>query len=250
MEKKIKKVSEKKPKAVKKVSEKKTVAVANAAIYNQSGKEVGEIKLPENVFGLSWNADLVHQVVYSMMSDARKPYAHTKTRGEIRGGGRKPWRQKGTGRARHGSSRSPIWVGGGVAHGPRNDKNYGRKINKKMKIKALYTILSKKMKDGEIVFIDSFSIAKPKTSDAVAILKSMSKIKSASDIFTKRKNSAIIALSTKNIPVEKSFANIGNVTVDELRNINPVDLMNVKYLVIENPVESVKFIENKMAKAK
>jgi large subunit ribosomal protein L4 len=246
-----KKVVEKKAKAPKKVvSEKKAVAtIADAKIYNQSGKEVGEIKLPENVFGLSWNADLVHQVVYSMMSDARVHYAHTKTRGEIRGGGRKPWKQKGTGRARHGSSRSPIWSGGGVAHGPRNDKNYERKINKKMKIKALYTILSRKMKDGEIVFIDSFSIAKPKTAEAIEILKSMSKIKTCSDIFTKKNNSAIIALSTKNMPVEKSFSNIGNVFVDEVRNINPVDLMNAKYLVIENPAESVKFIENKMLKA-
>lgn len=254
MEKKIKKVAakkttEKRVKVARKVSEKKTVAVADAKIYNQSGKEVGEIKLPEAVFGLSWNADLVHQVVYSMMSDARKPYAHVKTRGEVRGGGRKPWKQKGTGRARHGSSRSPIWVGGGIAHGPRNDKNYGRKINKKMKIKALYTILSRKMKEGEIVFIDSFSIAKPKTADAIEILKSMSKIKTASDIFTKKNNSAIIALSSKRMAVEKSFSNIGNVTVDEVRNINPVDLMNTKYLVIESPVESVKFLENKMIKA-
>src|SRR4029078_6219347 len=98
-------------------------------------------------FGLPWNADLVHQVISSLKTDARKPVAHTKTRGSVRGGGKKPWQQKGTGRARHGSIRSPLWVGGGVAHGPRNDKNFDRKVNKKMKAKALYTILSKKFKD-------------------------------------------------------------------------------------------------------
>ena len=248
---KTKKVSA--PKAVKKVTHKKEVKTSpelSAAVYNQKGKETGVVKLPGNVFGLSWNADLVHQVVYSMLADRRVIYAHTKGRGDVRGGGKKPWKQKGTGRARHGSSRSPIWVGGGVAHGPNNLKNYSKKINKKMKIKALYTLLSKKFKDGEVIFIDKLDIAKPKTSDAVAILQSLSSIKACLDILSKRKNSALIETSTKNFAVEKSFANIGNVTVDELRNINPVDLVNMKYLVIENPTESVAFIEHKMAKAK
>jgi large subunit ribosomal protein L4 len=234
----------------KKVSEKKEIKAipeaSSAKVYNQSGKEVGEVKLPANVFGLSWNADLVHQVITSMLSDSRVIYAHTKTRGQVAGGGRKPWQQKGTGRARHGSTRSPIWVGGGVAHGPNGLKNYSRKINKKMKIKALYTILSRKLKDGEILFVDKFEIAKPKTVEALEILKSFGKIKA--DIFTKRKNSAIIAISGKKQAFEKSFANIGNVEVDELRNINPVDLLNMKYLVIENPTESIKFIEAKMTK--
>ena len=219
-----------------------------AKVYNQKGKEVGEVKLPSKVFGLSWNADLVHQVISSMLSDSRVIYAHTKDRGQVRGGGRKPWKQKGTGRARHGSSRSPIWVGGGVAHGPNGLRNYSRKINKKMKIKALYTILSKKLKDGEILFVDKFEILKPKTTEAIEILSSLSKIKTASDILSKKNNSAIIAISGKKQAFEKSFANIGNVIVDEVRNINPVDLLNKKYLVIENPIESVKFIEAKMTK--
>jgi large subunit ribosomal protein L4 len=185
-----------------------------------------------------------------MLSDSRVIYAHTKDRGEVRGGGIKPWKQKGTGRARHGSTRSPIWVHGGIAHGPNGKKNYDRKINKKMKIKALYVLLSKKAKDGEIIFIDKFEIAKPKTKDAIEILKSMSNIKACPNILTKKNNSAIIALSSKNKIIEKSFANLGNITVDELRNINPVDLLNTKYLVIENPTESIKFIENKMVNAK
>jgi len=239
--------ADKKPTTEKKV---KASVSLDAKVYNQKGKEVSEVKLPENVFGLSWNSDLVHQVFYSMLSDKRVTYAHTKDRGEVRGGGKKPWKQKGTGRARHGSSRSPIWVGGGIAHGPNNLKSYARKINKKMKIKALYTILSRKFKDGEVLFVDKFEIAKPKTADAVEILESMSKIKSCPDILSKKNNSALIATSEKNINIEKSFANIGNVKVDELRNINPVDLMNIKYVVIENPAESIKFIQSKMANAK
>lgn len=222
--------------------------VSSAKIYNQSGKEVGDVKLPANIFGLSWNSDLVHQVVTSMLSDSRVIYAHTKTRSEVSGGGKKPWQQKGTGRARHGSTRSPIWVHGGVAHGPNGLKNYGRKVNKKMKAKALYTILSRKLKDGEILFVDKFNIEKPKTTEAVEILKSLSKIKTTSDIFSKKKNSAIIAISGKKQAFEKSFANIGNVKVDEVRNINPIDLLNMKYLVIENPEDSIKFMESKMTK--
>jgi len=244
----VKKVSTKAKKVVVKKEKKVLPELSSAIVYNQKGKEVGEVKLPSNVFGLSWNADLVHQVINSMLSDSRVIYAHTKDRGQVRGGGKKPWRQKGTGRARHGSTRSPIWVGGGVAHGPNGLKNYGRKINKKMKIKALYTILSRKLKDGEILFVDKFEIAKPKTIEALEILKSLSKIKTASDIFSKRKNSATIAISGKKQAFEKSFSNIGNVEVDEVRNINPVDLLNMKYLVIENPSESIKFLEAKMTK--
>lgn len=215
-------------------------------IYNQKGSEAGKITLPGHVFGLSWNADLVHQVVTSMLSSARNPIAHTKTRGEVRGGGKKPWQQKGTGRARHGSSRSPLWVGGGVTHGPRNDKNYDRKVSKKMKAKALFTILSRKLKDGEVLFVDKFVFAEPKTSEAVVALRSLSGIKGFEQILSKKNNSAYIAVSAKDKSIEKSFSNLSNVVVDELRNINPVDVLNYRYLVIENPEESVKFIAGKL----
>ena len=99
-------------------------------VYNKEGKELKQIELSEEIFGLKWNGDLVHQVIVSMLSNARETLAHTKTRAEVSGGGKKPWRQKGTGRARHGSNRSPIWVGGGITFGPRNEVNYKRKINK------------------------------------------------------------------------------------------------------------------------
>jgi len=115
----------------------------NADIYNANGKKAGSVELPENVFGVAWNDALMHQVVTSMQDNARTPVAHAKTRGEVRGGGKKPWNQKGTGRARHGSTRSPIWKGGGVTHGPRNDKSYARTVPKKMRIKALTMALSR-----------------------------------------------------------------------------------------------------------
>lgn len=215
-------------------------------VYNQKGEAKGKISLPESVFGVSWNADLVHQVVTSMMSSARDSIAHTKTRGEVRGGGKKPWQQKGLGRARHGSIRSPIWVGGGITHGPRSDKNYDRKVNKKMKAKALYTIISKKFKDGEILFVEDFAISTPKSKDARTILNSLGKVSGYEKLAGKRKNAAFIGLDKKVSAVEKSFGNFGNILVSELRNLNPVTALSYKYLIIGNPVEAIKTIENKI----
>jgi large subunit ribosomal protein L4 len=209
-------------------------------VYNQKGQESGKIKLPEAVFGVAWNADLVHQVVVSMMSSARHSIANTKTRGEVSGGGKKPWQQKGTGRARHGSTRSPIWVGGGIAHGPRSDKNYDRKVNKKAKSKALFTILSKKFKDGEILFIDTLSFKAPKASEAKNTLLAFSKIKGFEKFATKPKNVAILSIDKKTPEIMKSFKNFGNLEVEEFRTINPVSVLNHKYLVIANPAESFK----------
>lgn len=217
-----------------------------ATIYNIKGASAGKIKLSEDAFGLAWNADLVHQVMHSMMSTARQPIAHTKTRGEVRGGGKKPWRQKGTGRARHGSTRSPLWVGGGVAHGPRNDKNYDRKVNKTMKAKAFFTLLSKKFRDGEVMFVESLSISAPKTAQAKAALAGLSKAKGFEKLSTKRKNAAFVALAKKDSNVEKSFRNMGSVTVDEIRNVNVLDLLRYTYVLIENPSEAMKVIEAKL----
>jgi large subunit ribosomal protein L4 len=219
-----------------------------AKVYNQKG-ESNSVTVPENIFGLPWNGDLVHQVVVSMQSSARNPIAHTKTRGEVRGGGKKPWQQKGTGRARHGSSRSPIWVGGGVTHGPRNDKNYDRKVNKKMKAKALFTILSRKYREGEIFFIDSLSLSGIKTKDAVASLEKFGKI-SGFPTLAKRKNAFYLALPERNELVQKSLRNLSNITVQEARNINPVSALQYKAIIFVNPEEALKAFEGKMGKVK
>jgi large subunit ribosomal protein L4 len=214
-------------------------------LYNQKGTSAGKFTLPKGIFDLPWNADLVHEVIRLMNSNSRTNIAHTKTRGEVRGGGKKPWKQKGTGRARHGSSRSPIWVGGGVAHGPRNTQNYDRKINKKTRTKALFTVLSRKFKDGEILFLDTVTFSVPKTQEAKNVLMSLSKIKGYEKLATKPANVALIAMDKKADTVTKSFRNFGNISIEEFRNINPVSIMNHKYLLITNPAESLKSLAGK-----
>jgi len=224
----------------------KTLGTLEAQIYNQDGKGVEKIQLPANIFGLSWNADLVHQVVVSLMSNKRANIAHTKDRSEVSGGGKKPWQQKGLGRARHGSTRSPIWVHGGVAHGPRNEKNFDRKVNKKMKAKALFTILSKKFKDGEVFFLDTLKTSVPKAKEGLNILKNLSQIKGGEYILAKRENSTYIAVMQKDLNLDRSLRNFSNIKLDEFRNINPLDVLNYKYLIIDNPTEAFKFLENKL----
>lgn len=212
-----------------------------AKVLNQKGEDVGKVKLPENIFGLPWNMTaerLVHQVVTSMMGNARDPIAHVKNRGEVSGTGKKPWRQKGTGRARHGSRRSPIWVGGGVSHGPRKDRDYSTKINKKMKTKALFTVLSKKLNDGEIVFMDGITMKAPKTKEAKAMMTSISKVKEFAPI-TRTKNAAFIALNENDKNVVKSFSNFGNLELGLVKDLNVLDLLQYRYLVIENPEKSL-----------
>lgn len=210
----------------------------NATVYNREGKKAGDVKLPEEVFGLPWNADLVHQVVVSQQGNQRQSIAHTKDRSEVRGGGRKPWRQKGTGRARHGSRRSPIWRTGGVTFGPRNEEIFERKINRKMKAKALNTILSAKMRDNEILFIDDLGLEEPKTQVAAKILDSLSKA-GHERINFKRGRRVLIAVPEKNDAVLKSFQNLGGADVLEVRNLSPLAAINYKYVLFANPEASV-----------
>ncbi|MBI5078330.1 MAG: 50S ribosomal protein L4 [Candidatus Yonathbacteria bacterium] len=218
-----------------------------AIIYNTKGKESGKVALNEKVWGLSWNGDLVHQVVESMRSNAHAATASAKDRSDVSGGGRKPWQQKGTGRARHGSSRSPIWRHGGVTHGPLSEKDYTKKINKKIRARALYTVLSEKLRKNEILFIDSISMKTPKTAEAKGILSALSGVKGFEKILTKKKNAAYFATGEKSEAVSKSFANLGNIDFDAVQNMNPMDLLNHKYVVIVAPEKSVSFIEGKLA---
>jgi len=213
-------------------------------VYSQTGEVMGKTKLPESIFGLPWNADLVHQVVVSMESSSRRNTAHTKNRGEVRGGGKKPWKQKGTGQARHGSTRSPIWVGGGVAHGPRNEKNYDRKVNRKMKTKALFVILSKKFKNGEIVFVDTLSLKEPKTKLAIGVLKNLHKVPELGNVLNKR-NALSIFMPERHADLYRSFRNISNVLLEDTRSINPVSLLSRKRILFVAPEETMRILEGK-----
>jgi large subunit ribosomal protein L4 len=212
----------------------------NAKVYSKDGKEAGNVTLPESVFGVAWNADLVHEVVLGMQANARGiSSAHTKGRGEVSGGGKKPWKQKGTGRARHGSTRSPIWVGGGVSHGPRNEKDYSVKINKKVRAKAFATVLSKKFADGEVIFVDSLKMSEPKAKDAKATIALIAKGTGNDTLATKRKNAAVVVLSGRDLATEKSFRNFGNFEVIQAKDVNPVDLLTYKYVVVADAQASV-----------
>lgn len=219
-----------------------------ATLYNQEGKEAGKVSLPKSVFSVKWNSDLVHQVVTSMQSSVREPWADAKDRAEVRGGGIKPWKQKGTGRARHGSIRSPIWRHGGVTHGPLKERNYVRKVNKAMKTKALYAILSQKMKDGELLFVDSFNFGEtPKTKKAAESLAAFSKLSGFEKIAYKKGSRALVLLSDNKKELVKSFRNIQSAKIDEARNLNPVDALQYKYIVIENPQKSLTALARRAA---
>jgi large subunit ribosomal protein L4 len=218
-----------------------------AKVYNKEGQEAGKITLTKELFGLPWNADLVHQVLTSMRSNERANIADSKGRGEVRGGGKKPWRQKGTGRARHGSSRSPIWKGGGVTHGPTSERNYERKINKKMKTKALFTLLSAKLRDNEVVFMETFGFTKPQTKEAQITLNNLSKVAGFEKINYKRGRRAFVTMPKIDESTRKSFRNIQSVVVDNVINLSPLDVATYKYVIIAAPKESLEVL-NRRAK--
>lgn len=218
----------------------------NAKVYSREGKEAGNVTLPDAVFGVAWNPDLVHEVVVGMQANARTGTAHTKDRSEVRGGGKKPWRQKGTGRARHGSRRSPIWTGGGVTFGPRSEKDYSVKINKKVRAKALASVLSKKLADQEVLFVDALTMEEPKTKDAKSIIAALAKGAGQESLATKRKNAALVVLADRNLATEKSFRNFGNIEVAQAKDINPVDLLTYKYVVVADAPSSVEILEKRI----
>lgn len=208
-------------------------------IFDMQGKEVGSLELPEKLFGVKPNDTLLHQVVTAMQANARVVLAHTKGRGEVRGGGKKPWKQKGTGRARHGSIRSPIWRGGGTTHGPRKEEKYSQKINQKMRARALALSLSAKAQNGRLILVQDLSFTAPKTKHAKAALVAIGKGAGVPEVAARRMNAALIALPTRSHVVEKSFQNLGNVSVIETRNLNPVTVLAYRYLILVHPEEAV-----------
>ncbi len=204
-------------------------------LYNQEGKTVGTYALPEGIFAVPMNTDVLHQALIAQESNARAGIAHTKNRAEVRGGGRKPWRQKGTGRARHGSIRSPLWKGGGVSFGPRNEKDFSVKINKKQKQKALFMALSSKVKEAKLALLDMLSLPAIKTKKAFDILQVISEaafgeIGLRKILIVVPQSDATLALSVRNIPQLKVLV---------ADSLNVKDLLSYRYVVMVKDAVSV-----------
>ncbi len=177
------------------------------------------------------NPDLVHQVTVVQVANRRHNIAHTKNRAEVRGGGKKPWRQKGTGRARHGSIRSPLWKGGGVTFGPRNERIFAQKINKKMRRKALFMVLSAKVKDEELILLDELRLTQPKTKLMANVLKAL----------PVGKSSCIVALPNMDEKLIRASRNITNVQPVQVKDLNALDVLSRRYILM--PKESVRVLQ-------
>jgi len=199
-------------------------------LYSQDGKSTKEITLKKEIFNVKANPVLVQQAIRTQEANSRKVIAHTKDRSDVRGGGRKPWRQKGTGRARHGSIRSPLWKGGGVTFGPRNNKNYSLKINKKAKKKALLMTLSDKCSHKKITVLDEMKLAEIKTKELMAIINKL-----------KIKNSVLIVLPKSDKKIIKSANNIPKISTINANSLNVIDVVKNNNLLILK--DSLKIIE-------
>jgi large subunit ribosomal protein L4 len=204
-------------------------------LYNQKAESIGKVELPNNIFDAKDNADLVYQVVTSQIANKRQVVAHAKGRSEVRGGGKKPWKQKGTGRARHGSIRSPIWKGGGVAHGPNKEKNYKKKINKKMAKKALYITLASKVRGNELAVVDAINLENWKTKDMAKIIKNLT------GIFKGGKTMLLVTGKNLNKEIMRVSGNLPGVDVLTASDLNALEVASRKNIVVlKEAIESIK----------
>jgi len=201
-----------------------------ADVYNQQGEKIGTTLLPKDVFGVAENPDLIYQAVLSLTANQRQATAQAKDRSQVRGGGRKPWRQKGTGRSRHGSRRSPIWKGGGVTFGPLKERVFKKKINKKMRRKALLMTLSAKAKNNLLILLDKIKLEKAKTREVSEIYKKLP---------CKGKKSLLI-LPAMDRNVITATRNISDVKAVQARDLNLLDLLSSQYLIM--PKEAIKVV--------
>ena len=198
-------------------------------VYNIEGKKVSDIELADSVFGIEPNEKIVHSVLVNYMANQRQGTSNTKTRAEVSGGGRKPWRQKGTGRARQGSIRAPHWVGGGIALGPK-PRSYSYKLNKKERRLAIKSCLSSKVIENELTVVDKFEFNAIKTKEVAKMLNSL-----------KLEGKTLILLPEKNEIIQKSARNIKGVKTLSVNTINAYDLVNYKNLVVT--LDTVKRLE-------
>ena len=189
------------------------------ALYNIKGDQVGELDLSDAIFGIEINEAVLHDAVVMQQANQRFGNSSTKTRAEVSGGGKKPWRQKGTGRARAGSSRSPIWKGGGITFGPK-PRSYAYSLPKKVRRLALKSALSQKVQNGNLVVLESLTFEDPKTKDMAEILKNL------------KVNKALVVTADNNENIEKSARNIAGIKPLNVTGINVLDLLFHEKVVI------------------
>jgi large subunit ribosomal protein L4 len=200
-------------------------------LYNQEGKENGEALLPKEIFELEVSPDLIHQVIHAQIGNRRTVIADTKDRGEVSGGGKKPWRQKGTGRARVGSNRSPLWRHGGVTFGPTNERNFKKNISDTMRKKALFMVLSAKVKNNLLVLVEDLKIEKPKTKVMAEILGKL----------PSKDKTALIVLPTVDKNIILASNNISGIKTIQAKDLNSLDVLTFKYLILFK--DSIKVIK-------
>lgn len=193
-----------------------------APLYTVKGEKKGDIELPESVFGVPSNDTLLHQIYVAISANLRSPIAHAKDRGERAGSGKKPWKQKGTGRARAGAVRSPLWRKGGVTFGPTSDRNFSKETNRKMRQKALCVALSEKFRAEKLRVVDSFSFETKKTKEFVSLLEKLGV----------RPGKALLGFSGSDRDVERMSRNIDRTTNILSENMSAYDLLNHEYLVV------------------
>ncbi len=195
--------------------------MAKVTLYRQDGEKTGELELDAALFEVDANPALVHQAVVAQQANARQVIAHTKGRGEVRGGGKKPWKQKHTGRARHGSSRSPIWVGGGITFGPTKERNFSKKLNRAAKRAALAMTLTDKVRSDKFVAVDSLQFVEPKTKQAAALLQRLP-CAGKKTLVVSEPDNRVIARLTRNLP---------QVDAISAKSVNVVDVLNHEYVL-------------------
>lgn len=213
-----------------------TMGFMKTIIYNQKGEKVEEIELPKEIFEVKINPDLIHQVSVSQLANRRKRIANTKGRGEVSGGGRKPWPQKHMGKARHGSIRSPLWRHGGITFGPTKEKVFKREIPKKMKRKALLMVLSAKVKSNLLIILDKIKLDRPKTKLMAKVIENL-RVK----IENFKKGSILLILPEMNENLILAARNLPKVTLIRAKDLNCLDMLSFKYLIILK--ESIKVIK-------
>ena len=201
----------------------------NVKLYDMKANVVGNLELPEALFNTEYNESVIHQAIVARLANGRQGTKSTLTRSEVRGGGAKPWRQKGTGRARQGSIRSPQWVKGGVVFAPKS-RDFSKKMNNKAKAVALFSALSQKIRDDEVIFIDDIKITAPKTKEMVAFLKAFNLDKTV-----------LMVLDNADTNVLRASANLCNVSTIASDLINTYDVVkNAKIVISKKAVEQIK----------